>query len=374
MRRPVLVFAPQQDTATMRTPFSLLALTLALVVTLSACGSEDAAPPPAEREAVQVPIATAVAAPVGQSYRYSGTIRGAQHVPLSTKLMGRVTAVTVEAGERVQAGQTLARLRTQNLDAQRRQVEAELRAARAQLENAETNVQRIQTLYEQESATKKELDDITTQRDQAAASVDALESRLAEIEDMLTYATIDAPFSGVVAEKRTETGAVTAPGQPLFVLERLDVLKAHVKVPEQDINRFTEGDTVAVVVNALDRRTLRGIVSEVNPSASAPSRVFTVQVQLDAPAGVKPGMYAEVVLQRGTRSATTVPETALVERGQLTGLYAVTDDNRAVLRWVRTGPATDGQVEILSGLRGGERFIAAVQDGRLSDGIRVTAQ
>ena len=358
----------------MRTVRTTLALTavLAVALTLSACGGTDEPAPSADDgPAVPVRIAEAEAEPLPQRFRYTGTVQGVRRVPLSTKLMGRVARLTVEEGDRVQQGQTLVRIDSDNVQAQKRQVEARLREARANLQNVETNFERIKALYERESATQKELDDMKTRYESAQAQVEAMENRRAEIDDMLSYAAITAPMDGYVVEKRIEEGAMAAPGHPLLVVETIDALKVIAQVPENEINRFAEGDTVAVEVGALEQ-TLRGTVTEINPSGHPASRQFRVQVRLmDAPAGIKSGMYAQVLLQKGEERMTTVPESSLVNRGQLTGLYTVSDDDRAVLRWVRLGSRYGGRVEILSGLRAGERYIAEA-DGRLHDGQKVT--
>lgn len=357
----------------MRRPAFLLATVLLLALGLSACGDADESAAPSD-DAVPVALETVGQAAQPQVYRYTGTVQGARRVPLSTKLMGRVTQLPVDEGDRVRRGQLLLRLDSDNVTAQQRQVQARLREARAHLGNARTNFERFETLYQQESATKKEFEDVQTRYESAQAQVEALENQLAEIEDMLSYATLTAPVDGYVVEKRIEEGAMAAPGQPLLVVETLDAMKVAVQVPEQDINRFAMGDEVDVEIAALET-TLPGRVDEVNPSGNPASRQFHVQVvlQQEGEAPVKSGMYAQVLLRKGEQTIITVPAEALVHRGQLTGLYTVGAEDRAVLRWVRTGQRFDGRIEVLSGLRVGERYVART-DGRLQEGQKVTAQ
>ena len=350
------------------------------VVSLAIAGCGEEAPPdPAERDSVSVETATATAYTSAEVGRYRGTIQGMRRVSLSTKMMGAVEALTVEEGDRVQAGQTLARIRSENVEAQRSQVQARLREARAARDNAETQFERIQALREQDSATEQEFDNAQTAYKRAQAQVEALEGKLAETEDMLTYASIEAPMDGYVVEKRVETGGLSTPGRPLLVVETLDALKAVVQVPEQAINRFAPGDSVTVRIGAAGDRVQPGVVTQVNPGGNPTSRQFEVHVRLpDARSaaatdgGVKSGMYAEVVHRTGTASTLTVPQAALVERGQLTGLYAVSD-GRALLRWVRTGPQRGDRVEVLSGLRPGETYVADATR-RIADGQPVEVE
>lgn len=352
---------------------------VAFSVLIAGCG-EESSPTPAEQEPVSVETATATAAPSAEVGRYRGTIQGQRRVPLSTKMMGTVKALSVEEGDRVQAGETLVRIRSQNVEAQRSQVQARLREARAARDNAETQFERIKSLREKDSATEQEFDNAQTAFERAQAKVAALEGKLAETEDMLTYATIDAPMDGYVVEKRAETGGLAAPGQPLLVVETIDAMKAVVQVPAQAINRFSTGDSVTVNVGAAGDRVQPGVVTQINPGGNRASRQFEVQVRLpNAPSaaastegGLKSGMYAEVEHRTGTASTLTVPEAALVKRGQLTGLYAVSD-GRALLRWVRTGSQRGNRVEVLSGLRPGETYVADATP-RIADGQPVRTE
>ncbi|HHP7239577.1 efflux RND transporter periplasmic adaptor subunit [Longibacter sp.] len=348
----------------------LAALLLTSALTFSACSSEEA-PNPSDAEPMSVTTAVAAESAEPTVYRYSGTIQGARRIPLSTKMMGTITSLDVEAGDQVRRGQTLARVRSQNLKAQKQQVEARLQEARAALQNAETNFDRIRTLKAKDSATQKEFDDAKTGYERAKARVQALEGQLAEINDTLDYATITSPIDGFVVEKRSETGALATPGRPLLVVETLDDLKALVQVPEAEINRFQMGESVSVTVGAADQAKRSGIVTQINPAGNYASRQFEVQVRLDREntSAIKSGMYAEILYPVEAVPSLTVPEAAIVHRGQLTGLFAVRDST-ALLRWVRLGEKRGDRVEVLSGLRPGETYIADAA-GRILDGQTV---
>jgi len=351
----------------------LAALLLASALTFSACSSEEAPDPP---DAEPMSVTTAVAAESAEPtvYRYSGTIRGARRIPLSTKMMGTITSLDVEAGDRVRRGQTLVQVRSQNVRAQKRQVEARLQEARAALKNAKTTFERMKSLKAKDSATQKEFDDAETGYERAKARVEALESQLAEINDTLDYSTITSPIDGFVVEKRAEEGALATPGQPLLIVEKLDDLKAVVQVPETEINRFQTGETVSVTVGAADQAKRSGVVTQINPAGNDASRQFEVQVRLEREntSAIKSGMYAEILYPVEAVASLTVPEAAIVHRGQLTGLFAVRDST-ALLRWVRLGEKRGDRVEVLSGLKPGETYVADAS-GRILDGQTVHAQ
>ncbi len=353
-----------------KTTFILSSLSLIVALGLTACGGDEA---PASEASAPTPVRLQKVEPMqtAPAHRYPGTLQGESRVQLSTRMMGRIAYLRVEEGDRVRRGQTLVRLRSEDVKAQKEQVLANLREAEAALANAETNYLRMKALFEAESATKKEFEDAATGYETAQARVAALRGKLDEVEEALGYAVVTAPFEGYVVQKRAEEGDLAAPGAPLLVVEDTRRLKVVAQVPEGDIDRLAVGDTVDVEVGALGDRTARGVISRINPSARSASRRFEVHVRmLGDTAAFKSGMYARVVVRRGARPVIAVPETALLHRGQLTGLFTVDPENRALLRWVRTGKRFGDRVEVLSGLREGERYVA-VSEGRLIDGQKV---
>jgi RND family efflux transporter MFP subunit len=257
--------------------------------------------------------------------------------------------------------------------AQRRQAEAQKQEAEAALRNARTQFARLDTLLQRGSATQQAYDAAEAQYERAQAQVEAVNNRLDEIDDALSYTTITAPAAGIVVEKRAEQGAMAAPGQPLLMLEVSRLLEVRTQVPERAINRVATGDTVRVVVPALGD-TLSGHINEVNPSANPATRQFRMRVMLHNPsASVKSGMYAQVMHESGAEQLLTVPTESLVERGQLTGVYTVSNDNHALLQWVRTGTPRGSRVVVLAGLQPGDRYVRRAE-GRLHDGRPVTIQ
>lgn len=310
------------------------------------------------------------------SFQYSGTVGSERTVNLSTTVMGRVTQLDVDEGDYVKQGEVLVRVKDDNLQAQKSQIEASLQEAKAGLKNTEINYDRLKALYEKESATKKELDDITTQYEMAKAKVKALEGKLREINDMLDYTVLEAPFDGYVVDKRVNEGDMAAPGQPLISFEQESRMKVDITVPETQIMHFDIGDTVSVDIKAAGLRNLTGTVANVNPSGSRASRQFTVEIRLpdlDKSSGVKSGMFARVGLASVGDPIITVPRSAIVERGQLTGIYTLNSDSEVLLRWIRLGNENDEEVEVLSGLAPGEMYVSKF-DGILREGQKVSTK
>jgi RND family efflux transporter MFP subunit len=325
---------------------------------------------------VSVTVETAKFSQISALNHFSGTVKSEHTVELSTKIMGRITQLDVETGDFARKGTPLVRIKDNNLKAQKSQVEANLEQARAALQNTETNYNRLKALHEKGSATQKGFDDISTQYEAAKANVTVLNGKLLEIEDMLAYAVLEAPFDGYVVAKRVSQGDMAAPGQPLVSFEQANGMKVEVTVPETEITLFSLNDKVSVDVKAAGRQRLTGVVSSVHPSGNRVSRQFMVEVSLPDMGrshGIKSGMFAEVGLSSTSDSALTVPKTAVIERGQLTGLYALTDDSEVLLRWVRLGDTIGNQVEILSGLTQGEKYVSSFE-APLREGQKVNVQ
>ncbi|MEP4444160.1 MAG: efflux RND transporter periplasmic adaptor subunit [Hyphomicrobiales bacterium] len=353
----------------------LMATAALLSLVTYACSSPEEIQKESENP-VPVTVETAALNKVSASLTFSGTVKSERTVNLSTKVMGRITRLDVETGDFVRKGAPLVRIKDDNLRAQKNQIEANLSQARAALQNTETNYKRLKALHEKGSTTQKEFDDISTQYESAKANVKAFQGKLLEINDMLDYTVLEAPFDGYVVAKRAAEGDLAGPGEPLVTFEQQGAMKVAVSVPETNIHLFELKDAVSVEVGAAGINQAQGVVSSVSPSGDRASRQFEVEITLPrqkVPDPLKSGMFAEVSLNSMSDSSITVPLSALIERGQLTGLYAVSRDNEALLRWVRTGQAAGERIEILSGLSEGETYVVSSK-GRLTEGQKIQIQ
>lgn len=246
--------------------------------------------------------------------------------------------------------------------------------AEAALQNMKINYDRIKALYDENSATKKELDDITMQYKMAQARIDAINSKEKELDDMFKYAVLRAPMEGFVVQKNVEPGDMAAPGQPLVAIEDANDLQVTATVPQDQIGQFSVGDSVNVRIDALSGKLFTGRILHINKAGDAMSGQFRIKIGFvgnpQSWSGVRSGMFAHVLWQAGKEQLITIPKTALVDRGQLTGVYVVADDGQAVLRWVRTGKTYGDNVEILAGLNPGDHLVTHFT-GRLLDGQEV---
>ncbi len=306
-----------------------------------------------------------------QKFEFIGSIGGDKRINLSTKIMGQITYLPYDAGTKVSAGQTLLKIKNDDLEAKKSQVLANLTQAQAALTNVEGNYNRIKTLFENKTATQKEMDDIQMAYDMSKAQVQAVKEMEREVNDYISYSDIKSPIDGYIVQKMTEVGNIAAPGMPLLVVEAMDKLEVVAKVPESQVYLFSVGDEVKIIVDALGGQEFMGAVTQVNPGGNPAARQFSVRIKMEqTDSGIKSGMYAKVILEKGARKVITVPRDWLIRRGQLTGLFTLSQNQEAMLRWVRTGKSYGDQVELLSGLSAGETVLIA-QSEPIIDGRKV---
>lgn len=348
----------------------------ALISAFLGCGGDDA-PQADSVQPVAVKTVQATVQSVGQQVAYAGTVEPIEQVRLSTRIMGWVDDIPFEEGARVQKGAVLVKLRSKDFEAKRAQAEAAIAEAEANFKNVETNLRRVESLFEKKAATQKELDDIRAAFTSAQSRKKAAEEMKAEVEEMLRYSELRAPFDGVVARKFLEIGDLANPGMPILEVENMERVKVVAKVPESEVTNLSAGMPVVVEVAAAhvgaNGQTWTGKIERIVPAADPISRQFDIHVVADnSNRQIKSGMFARVVV-RGEEGEGSLlaPQSAVFRRGQLEGLFVVDSSNVARLRWVRTGVRENGSVEILSGLNPGEQVVTEGVESLL-DGQKVS--
>ncbi len=337
------------------------------------CGGEHGSAARDAETAIRVQTDTVRLAQVPVVISTVGTTEPYARATLATRLLGRVQEVRVHEGQRVAAGAVLVRIEGGDLDARQRQAASVLQEAQAVLANVSTHLRRTRNLYAQRAVPKQRLDEAETEHLRAEAAVAAAKGALQEVDATLGYATVRAPFAGVVVHKFVQVGDMASPGTPLCTMEQQERMKVTVEVAEQDLPFVHLQSAVQVEVEALATThpgSWIGNVETLVPAADPTSRTFQVQVVVDNPDGVlRSGMFARVGFEKGARPGLLVAETAVLRRGQLEGVFVV-QDGRARLRWVRVGKAFGSQREVIAGLEAGD-VIAVTGIERLHDGVPV---
>ncbi|MFD2697848.1 efflux RND transporter periplasmic adaptor subunit [Mesonia sediminis] len=351
---------------------------LVIALLFISCNKEQSAAKTQQANPVAVNLFTLKKAQENQPYiMVSGTVAADNAAQISTRHMGYVKAVYAKLGDKVKKGQSLINISNTELSAQLAQVKAKQTEARAAFLNAQKDYERYTQLFKQNSATQKELDDMQTQYSMAQARLKAAQEMQNEIESQFAYTQIKAPFTGTITSKNVQVGDLAKPGQVLMQLEGDQSLLVETRIPESDINRINQQDSVAVYLSSIDQR-LKAEVFELSNSARFTGGQYTLKVRLiNPPASVKAGMYAQVKLPIELKkdhelqaAPLLIPKEALVKQGQLTGVFTPSLQNTAVLRWLRLGQDFGDQVEVLSGLSPEEQIIINSQ-GRLQNGTPI---
>lgn len=338
------------------------------------CSSDDVSLP--EQDPIPVDVQTAEYSSVFSGRVFPAQIESNNQASLSTIVMGTVAAAPVTVGDNVKKGDVLIRIKDDQIRAQKSQIEANMVQARANLENTETNLNRIKNLYAEESATSKELDDISTMYEIAKANLEALEARINEVNEMLEYTVIRAPFDGIVSRKFVSEGDMAAPGHPLVAVSDPSSVKITASIAESQINGVEEGLEAHVTVSSAGVAGAPARLTAVSSAGDPMSRQFAIEAVLldeETVSKLKVGMFAEIRLGLNPSESLYIPVSAIVERGQLSGIYTISDNNRAVLRWVRLGERNGEQVEVITGLKPGERFVLSPAES-VRQGQRLTVR
>ena len=329
---------------------------IAGVVLLTACGRPAAAPPSVAARPIPVRTARVTADTVALFAEVPATIRPAERAVIAARLTGTIATLPWGLGQSVHAGDLLLTLSAP-------EAEARVRQAQAQLAEAGRAAERERTLV------AKGVNPPDTLRD-AEDRLRFAEATLAEAEAVLAFASVRAPFDGVVTAKHVLTGDLATPGLPLLVLESSQHLRAEGTIPERLASNLHIGDSLSVTLDDA-AVPVAGRIEELSSAADAVSRSLLVRIAL--PAGpARSGQFARLQVPAGEAAALVVPPEALSRFGQIERVFVVAD-GRATLRLVRSGRGSAAGIELLSGVNAGETVVLA-PPAALRDGSPVTIQ
>lgn len=346
-----------------------------------------------------VPTETVQLASQSDYYEAVGTVRAKTSTALSSKIVGSIIVLRVREGERVRVGQVLveidnrearsqvqkaesgvrtAQTGVEEVDKNIRVAEAAKTAAEAQQALAATTLKRYQTLRERNSVSPQEFDEVETKHKVAVAEVERADRTLqslaahknivlAKIEHAKTdvavaqvaagYARIVSPLNGVVTIKHAEVGSLAAPGTPLLTIEDSNY-RLEAAVEESQLRNLRLGASALVTIDALGQEEISGRVVEIVPAADPASRSYTVKIDLPGQQLLRSGLFGKARFVSGERQSLTVPQKAILQRGQLSYVYVVDGSGLSRMRLLTLGKQTGDRVEVLSGLTNGERIVS----------------
>jgi len=344
---------------------------VAAVLSLSSCSTEQAKVPSTETVR-DVSVLAVKQANIPDVLEAVGTVRASETSDLASQMMGNIVEIKIQEGDRVHRGQVLAviddsqpRAAVDRATAADLAAQQQLVAADSDLALAESTLKRNQYLYEQKIVSQQEFDEVKAReqsslarRDIAKAGQAQARAALNQAMASLGYARIRAPFNGVVTHKKADSGTLASPGMPIFTVEDTRRYRLEVAVNESDVRYARTGGQVSIAIEALGNAELKGRIAEIIPAADPASRAFLVKIDLPTDARLRSGLFGRAQFLRGEQQALLIPRSAVVERGQLQGVFVLDQNKVASLRYITLGKASGSEIEVLSGLRGGEWFVA----------------
>ena len=360
------------------------ALTL---IASSGCSNQRRIEAAAPETVSNVPIVVTQKTTVPDWLEAVGTVHAAQTSQLASQIMGNIVAIQAHEGERVESGQVLVMIDDAQLRAAAEQATAAQLAAQKDVSAAETEfalaqstLKRYEQLYEKKSVSPQEFDEIKTRaqsaearRDMARAALAQADAALAQARTSLSYTRIRAPFAGIVTERKADPGTLASPGMPILTLEDTRNYRLEVTVDESEVRMVHLGQSAPLSIDALGSSEINGKVAQIVPAADPGSRSFLVKIELPKDAHLRSGLFGRAHFAQGERSALLIPRSAVVERGQMQGVYVLDSEQIAGLHYLTLGRTSGQQVEVLSGLEGGEKIAASPGDRELG-GKRIVAR
>ena len=397
---------------TVRYPCSAPALAAAIAIALSAAGctkSETAQARGRDTAAKPVTAETVKEETMKRAVELVGTLAAVDQVTISSEADGKVSRILADLGDRVKAGQPLIQVDREkqqyNFDQQRASLEKALaqlgapdpqhlpdpektpdvQKANADLAQAKQAYERANALFKRTLIPQQTLDDAATtlQSKQASydlslqnaknlrASIQASEASMKLADRQLRDTEIRAPFDGIVEKRLVNLGELVKTQMPVMAIVRVDPLKVIAEIPEKMAPWIKQGQTVQLHVDAYPDRTFTGKVSRISPAVNTATRAFPFEALVpNQDATLKPGTFARVHIESGKLDTVlTLPYSAMQYRYGVNRVFVIDGDKLAV-RELKVGDRLGDRIEILSGVKAGDRVVANDID-KLTDGMPV---
>ncbi len=310
----------------------------------------------------------------------SGYIVARSKAEISPKTVGRIAWLNLEEGQRVKKGELVARLESQELEAQKKQYLATKDQVVAQLDNAKRDRDRAKALLTEKIGTQQAFDSADAQVLSLAAQIASIDQQVRYTEELIKNAEIYAPIDGVVTVKKAFLGETVAPqgfggagsaGATFAIIVDLGSLEMEADINEQNLGKLSLGQPAEVTLDAYPDRPYKAHLRQIVPTADRQKGSVKVKVEiLDRDARVLPEMSCRVVFldpqakpAEGAKPKVMVPAASVVEVDGKKGALFVQGD-RALFRPLGLGPAAVSQIEVTSGASGGEEIVADAASAR----------
>jgi RND family efflux transporter MFP subunit len=288
---------------------------------------------------------------------FDGVIEAVNRSTISAQTSARIVRINFDVDDFVKAGEIILQFGDGEHKARLAEAESALRAAIAARTGAQQEFKRIEMLFARGAVAKARLDDAQASFEVSKARVQAAMAALEQAREQLGYTIVRAPYSGIVVERHVQIGEFANPGQPLMTGFSLENLRARVAVPQQFANLIRR-ENRAVIFDG-SGGSIAAETLTVFPYADEKSNTVTIRATLaEGTDTVFPGMLVKVAFKTGSRKVLSIPDISTVNRGEVIGVYLFDENGSIHLQQIRTGRSMDGRVEVLSGLKEGDRIAA----------------
>jgi RND family efflux transporter MFP subunit len=353
----------------------IVMLGLVALIAAGGCHETEAG---ADSEPTLAPVLTVAVAPAGErmlerTAQVQGALFPREQTTLASEVAGAVVAVVADFGDPVKQGQVLMRIDPREYQLHVESARATLDQARARLANSQADFERLNELKRQGLISPQQFDKTSATLQVDQSDVESAEKALALARKKLDDTTIRAPFGGAVQKRMASLGEYVTPGKQLYEIIATDPIKLHCPIPERFVPLAKVGMPVKVVIDARPGTNYSGRITRIAPALDEASRTLLVEAEVPNPDGaLKPGFFAHVTIDLGQDRALFVPGSAVLRYAGVARVFVV-QDGVAHSRQVVTGASEGRFVEIISGLKPGERVITTDID-RMADGIKVVAK
>ena len=336
----------------MKKSFQIAAVLVAAMLGACSGGEKKEAENAAVSEKPTVKLATVNSRDVEQIGEYTATVEAEAKNNIAPTTPGRISKIFVEVGDYVRKGQKLVQMDAANLT-----------QLKLQLDNQEKEFNRVDELYKVGGASKSEWDAAKTN----------LDVRRSSYENLLENTQLVSPLNGVVTARNFDNGDLySSTAMPVLVVEQITPVKLMVNVSEPNFPKVTKGMPVTVKLDVYEGEEFEGKVSLVYPTIDAATHTFPVEVTLaNGNQRVRPGMFARVIMNFGTKNHVVVPDQAIVKRaGSGDRFVYVFNNGKVSYNKVELGRRLGTEYELISGVENNAQVVIAGQT-RLTDGVEV---
>jgi RND family efflux transporter MFP subunit len=294
---------------------------------------------------------------VDQLSSFDGAVEAVKQSTVAAQISGRVVAINFDVGDSVKQGEVIVRIDEREVNDAYVAGRAQIAQAQATLQNAQVSYERTRQLVSQKFVSQAALDKAFADYRAAQAQLDAAVALGGQAATVKGFATVVAPYSGVVAQRHVELGEMVTPGKPLMTGFDPRDMRVVASIPQDKLGEVKKSGAVRIEFPALARTLAGGSVTFL-PAADPETHITRVRVSLpQSVAGAYPGMFARVHFSVGRAAKLAIPAAAVVRRSELTAVYVVGEGGTVKLRQIRLGGAAgEASIEVLAGLSPGDRI------------------